>query len=475
MNAALDISRPMAPALVDPITALTDDKLLAPMLPGVHEGSWDGWLVIVRGLYGSPMTDEQAAVWRDLTGRETPSKPFRNAFFLVGRRGGKTQMAAALTLYETALRDWSGIASPGELIVGALIAADRRQAGQAMRYIRGGLEASPVLSAEIVKEGTEAIELANGTEITVMTCNHRSIRGRSFACVVGDELGHWHQEGASPDTEVIRAAEPALSLTNGLLLGISTPHRRDGVMYAKYKAHWSRDDAPSLIVQAPSRTLNANLPESVVTEALAEDEQAARAEYLAQWRDDLAGYVTRPVVEALVRPGVDELPSRGGVKYRGFVDVSGGASDAFTWSIAHTEDGVDVLDVVREVKPPFSPEAITIQCAQDMRRYGIRKITGDRYGAGWVTEQFKKAGLKYEPSALSRSEIYLEALPRLTSGKAQLLDNDRLVNQLCGLERRARSGGRDQVDHPRGGSDDVANAAMGALVLTPRSYTKVTW
>ena len=46
-----------------------------------------------------------------------------------------------------------------------------------------------------------------------------------------------------------------------------------------------------------------------------------------------------------------------------------------------------------------------------------------------------------------------------------MLDHSKLENQLIALERRTTRVGRDLVDHPPNGHDDVANAAAGALVL----------
>ena len=46
-----------------------------------------------------------------------------------------------------------------------------------------------------------------------------------------------------------------------------------------------------------------------------------------------------------------------------------------------------------------------------------------------------------------------------------LLDNQRLLTQLCGLERRTSRAGRDLIDHGPGNFDDVINAAAGALLL----------
>jgi hypothetical protein len=43
-----------------------------------------------------------------------------------------------------------------------------------------------------------------------------------------------------------------------------------------------------------------------------------------------------------------------------------------------------------------------------------------------------------------------------------------LEGQLRQLERRPRTSGRDQIDHPRGGKDDIANACAGALWLASR-------
>ena len=85
--------------------------------------------------------------------------------------------------------------------------------------------------------------------------------------------------------------------------------------------------------------------------------------------------------------------------------------------------------------------------------------------AQWVSEQFEKHRILYRHSEKSRSEIYLEMLPLLNSGRTELLDEPRLFVQLCALERRISVSGKDSVDHPRGSHDDLANAAAGALVL----------
>jgi hypothetical protein len=53
----------------------------------------------------------------------------------------------------------------------------------------------------------------------------------------------------------------------------------------------------------------------------------------------------------------------------------------------------------------------------------------------------------------------------IMSRKCSLLDNQRLVSQFAGLERRTARGGRDSVDHPPNAHDDIANSAAGVLLM----------
>jgi hypothetical protein len=132
--------------------------------------------------------------------------------------------------------------------------------------------------------------------------------------------------------------------------------------------------------------------------------------------------------------------------------------------IAHTEGKTQILDAIRERKPPFSPEAVVEEFVSLMRTYLVSKVYGDRYGGEWPREQFTKRGVFYEPAEKPKSELYRDLLPLINSGAADLLDNERLVQQLVMLERRTSRGGKDSIDHPPGAHDDVANAVAGALV-----------
>ena len=162
--------------------------------------------------------------------------------------------------------------------------------------------------------------------------------------------------------------------------------------------------------------------------------------------------------------GVFERAPIQSVRYVAFVDPSGGSVDAMTMAIAHREGKSAVLDAVREVKPPFSPEQVVADFAELLRRYRITRVHGDRFAGEWPREVFRNYGITYEASEKAKSDLYRDLLPRLNSGEVELLENPRVIAQLVGLERRTARGRRDSIDHAPGGHDDLANAVAGALV-----------
>jgi hypothetical protein len=123
-----------------------------------------------------------------------------------------------------------------------------------------------------------------------------------------------------------------------------------------------------------------------------------------------------------------------------------------------------VLDLIRERRPPFSPEAVVREFAETLKTYGIHEVVGDRYGGAWPGERFLTHGIHYRIAEKTKSEIYQSMLPALNSSRVELLDNKTLRTQLIGLERRTARSGRDSIDHRPGGHDDVVNASGGALV-----------
>jgi hypothetical protein len=207
------------------------------------------------------------------------------------------------------------------------------------------------------------------------------------------------------------------------------------------------------------------LPRAVIDQALERDPEAAAAEWLAEWRSDLADFVNREVIDAVTIPGRYELPPIADAHYSAFVDPLGGSSDSMTMAIGHTEkDGRAVLDVVRDRHPPFSPAAVVAEFAALLREYRVTTVSGDRYAGEWPREQFRQHSITYTPANRPKSDFYRDVRALLNSGRVELLDHSRLAAQFLGLERRKVRSGRDSIDHAPGAHDDLANSVAGVLV-----------
>jgi hypothetical protein len=226
--------------------------------------------------------------------------------------------------------------------------------------------------------------------------------------------------------------------------------------------------------------LNPTFDAAAIATALLEDPEAARAEYLAEFRGDIESFVTAEALDAVIVPGRLELAPLANMSYVAFLDFAGGSGrDSASLAIAHRHDSLAVLDCVREVRPPFSPESVCRDFAATLKLYGITQAIADRYAGDFPAEQMRKNGVTVEPSARVKSDLYRELLPAINSGSVELLDLPRLRSQLAGLERRTTRSGKDSIDHATGAHDDLANAVAGALVAAVAAPaqvpTRATW
>jgi hypothetical protein len=212
--------------------------------------------------------------------------------------------------------------------------------------------------------------------------------------------------------------------------------------------------------------MNPTLSQEIVDEAMAEDLQAAKSEYLGEFRDDVATFLPLQVIEKVVVKHRQQLAYHSRKTYRAFADVSGGRSDDASLAIAHKENGKTVIDFLRGWKAPFNPHEVILQMTRELAKYHITQVIGDNYAAEFVSTSFSQYGITYLRSEKNKNELYAELLPRMTSEQVELLDNEALIKQLAALERRTRSGGRDLIDHPSGGHDDLANAIAGVVDAT---------
>ncbi|MDT8372223.1 MAG: terminase family protein [Gammaproteobacteria bacterium] len=443
---------------------MTDKKLL-----GSHfdADSWNAWRALLAGFEGLPLDDAELAIWQRLTGRESaPITAADELWLAMGRRGGKSFIAAFLAVLIACFRDHASRLSVGEVATVLVISADRKQARTVFRYVTGFLHSNPMLEALISREDKESIELNNRCVIEIGTASFRSTRGYSLAAVIADEIAFWrNEESANPDREIINALRPALATLNGKLIALSSPYSKKGELWEHFRRYYGQDHHSIIFAKASSKLMNPTLRDRVIEQAKERDLAAALAEYEAEFRNDIESFIDVEVLHRASRSEPETVPHRAGNRYFAFADPNGGGADGYALAIGHKEkSGKVIIDLVTE-RTRCNPANVTEEYAGILKRYGITRITGDRYAGEWVSNEFRRHGIGYIFADKNRSEIYLDCLAMLNAGQIELPPNDKIIRQFQNLERRTSRVGRDTIDHPKGLHDDLANAVAGASVV----------
>lgn len=439
--------------------------------------SWAAWHAVLKALFALAMTPGELATFRTLTGRTSaPKSPARELWCVCGRRSGKTRIAALIAVFLSTMRTYQ--LAPGERGVLMVVAADKRQARVARRYVGALLKSVPALAQLVRRETADIVELSTGIAIEVATASFKTTRGFTLIGAIGDEIAFWPtDDAADPDREILAAMRPAMATTQGVLICLSSPYAQRGELYRNHREHFGRDDDPVLVVQGATRAMNPTVAQGFIDQQYAADEASARSEYGAEFRSDVQGYATVEAVQTVTVVGREALPPRRHGDYTAFIDFAGGSGgDSATCAIAHVgvREGlaIAVLDAVMVADPPFSPEKECARFAEGLRAYGITSATADRFAAEFAVEAMGRHDIALFTSERSKSEIYVEFLPLLNSRQVELLDLPSLRSQLLGLERRTTRGGRDSIDHGPRGHDDVINAAPGACVEIMRPWAR---
>jgi hypothetical protein len=359
-------------------------------------------------------------------------------------------------------------------VVIPLLASDRRQARQALKYIRG-FNLLPLVAPWVFR-GTlkETIEYQTGATVEVTTASKKAPRGYSCPTACLDEIAWWanDDDGANPDHEVVTAVRGSLGrIAGSLLLALSNPYAPKGELHEAVEQYYGQADDEVLVWNSDTLSMNPTYDRRSIARAFKRDPVVAASEFGSDghvtFRQASAALFDEAPLRQVIVTGRRELPPMEGTKYWAFLDAAEGSrsGDSMTLGIAHREGSRAVLDLVREVQPPFSPgQVIADTFAPILDQYGLREVTGDRHAVGFVAEGFSACGIKFVPSVHSKSELYAELLPLANTNMVELLDHPALRTQLLALQRRSVRGGKDSIDHPRGGHDDLANVCAGALV-----------
>src|SRR5688572_210105 len=100
---------------------LADPAVFGPFFRG---STWRAWVGLLAAIFGLRVPDDVTDIVQRCTGRSTlPTQPARELWAIIGRRGGKSRIAALLAVYLACFRRY--VLAPGERGVLMVLAADR--------------------------------------------------------------------------------------------------------------------------------------------------------------------------------------------------------------------------------------------------------------------------------------------------------------------------------------------------------------
>jgi len=363
------------------------------------------------------------------------------------------------------------------------VASDLGQANDDLELTKLLIRRNPLLSAEyIVRSNIVERKDGKGFMEILPARDAQGLHGKTYLFLVVDELHTQKTYDLLMALELDRTRPDAVQW----FASYASLYRHAGVpLVDMLKQHESKSDPRLYVSWFSGSTIAEANPSlnSMCGPTLADIEDAQRSLpswvfrrlYLNQAGMPDGAAFDYESVEACIVKDRKVLPPEAGKHYVAFCDLSGGGSDDSTLCIVHADERerviVDCLvDQGTRVNRTFNPEATVERFSVILKQYHCNTVTGDRYAAQWPILAFQKFNVTYRPAELNRSQIYAAFEPLLNSGRVELLDDPKLLQQFIGLVRKG-----EKIDHASGEHDDHCNSVAGACVRAVKVESQQPW
>jgi len=423
---------------------------------------------------------------------ELPAVARRLVAVRAGGRGGKSSRLLATKALHAALTVPLPTLAPGERAVALIIAPDLTLARQVLGFCSGYVAASPRLSAMVIRETTEEIELRRPDGLPVLIRVRAASRGgkggRGFVLTFAglDEAAFFRDEssGVVNDTEIYRAVAQRLA-PGGQCWIVSTPWvEGQGLLEETLAAnHGVHEHA--LCATAPTQALNPTWdPDGTIEAALrASDPDNADREILAiPLVAGSALFFDRVSLDAATdeRRPLD-LPPRVGTVYGAAGDMAFRRNSSALAITARTGDGdaaryeLAFLDEIRPEKgSPLKPSGVCMTFAGALSRYAVHDVHTDSHEREDVSDGMAPHSISVLPLPAGqggKAEQYLLTRRLLREGRLTIPKHPRLRAQLGAITARPAPGGGLVITSPQtadGAHGDLVSALVGSVWAASR-------
>lgn len=403
----------------------------------------------------------------------------------LGRRSGKTTLAALVGLWDCLLRpELDALVRPGERRHAVAVATNLRQARLFVRAALSVVERSPLL-AELVESVTDdEILFSNRTALSAFPCSSRGARGWPISTLLMDEAGHFLSETEGPQVaeRVFASLAPSTAQFGDLsrIVVASTPYGQDGLFAQLYAQAASGELADATAHRATTAEVNPTIDAEFLAREQARDPETFKSEYLAEFVGGGASFLDPDRIDEATAEDRGELAPEQAAGWVAGLDPAF-SSDPFGLALVGRDPSDRqrlVLGLARAWKPakrkPGSFEerraiedSTLAEVAAVCVRYRARVVT-DQYAAPAVVDYLRRRGLVVRTvpmTASSKTAAFGELRGRLNTRGLELYEEPTLLAELRRLRTRYSAGSAAVVNPRVGGSHGDTAQALALAVF----------
>jgi hypothetical protein len=418
-----------------------------------------------------------------------------HAIWAMGRRSGKTFMAAVAATYMCFCQSDYFIKKvrKGEKWYIITVANDLGQSKIALDNIRQLILNSP-FDQEITRETSLEVEISNGCVFQAIPASARASRGKAVVGIVQDELAFSLEGDANRGAEAMyNALAPSIAQfgKHGKIIELSSPWLTSGLFYAHFKQAESREFPGMQALQIPTWEINPSLPWGCdfLENAKKKDEESFWIEFGAQFARNNSALLASEIVDISVNKERGILPPKR--EYKGTYVLAldpargGVGRDDYTACIVHYEGDRLVVDKFHAFEPDFEiagKHEVNIAKVEEWikehhRIYEFASIVLDQFNSSATIQSLSKDypicelawSVSTKMKAFSKmKELFNAALLEMYPHKKALLQLKNLSVIYRQSGQWAVTGGKET------GVDDYAFALAGA-VLEASKEDDIDW
>lgn len=267
--------------------------------------------------------------WRDI-----PERGFNEGVVFCGRRGGKSEVVAAIAAYKLYLtlrvnspQQFFGLAE-GSQIDFTFLAQDDTGAGRLFKKLQAAVTRAQWFHPYLKDNNTKSLSFRceadrhrpnskPSIQVVSLPCTTNAVRGPSSVFLALDEFAHFRSEVGSTSEDMYVAATPAagdfhhdemengkkIEVQDSLILSISSPVKKVGMMYDLYKMALEdgiNKDNPTFCLSCSSAEMNPKLKSGFLKDKARKNAITFRAEYGGQFLESTESFVREIDVRSCV-------------------------------------------------------------------------------------------------------------------------------------------------------------------------------